>query len=460
VLGVVALALAVPLASPAGAVRKKRFEPAPLFGIEEPPPERPIETDPRLPVGSSIEVRGRPAAGARACSFRAPVCVHPTAGVSETSVLAALDALEVAWERLIGALGLPAPLPDAGRGGSDALDVYLVPSERTAPAFERVRVHAEARRFGGFDAAPGFCVLAEVAGVLAERAATLCLGEAVALRLDPGETPHTRRAFATELWWITGAPTSLDFEAVDAVQRVPWRAVLDRDLGDRSEGSAMFFDFLEWSLGVGSPGTLAAALLSASAQTTPAAAAVWHNEPDTYDVLLHTLDENEQRLADAFGDFAIARAFGGERDDGQHPLPLEWAGAYGAPAIDWTLTFSKLPKRVRLTPLEPTGAAFVLLDLEGERAGATLGFQAEWEPPAEFRFELVKLDAAGNELGRIEVPFQERERKVEARIVDLAGVESVLVVGTHLERVDIDHPFDPDVAPFEPHAALVYLVEL
>jgi hypothetical protein len=124
------------------------------------------------------------------------------------------------------------------------------------------------------------------------------------------------------------------------------------------------------------------------------------------------------------------------------------------------IPFSKLPKRVRLTPVEPTGAAFVLLELEGEQAGKTLAFQAEWEPPAEFRFELVKLDADGNELGRIEVPFQERERKVEARIVDLAGVRQVLVVGTHLERVDMEHPFDPDVAPFEPHAALVYLVEL
>jgi hypothetical protein len=36
----------------------------------------------------------------------------------------------------------------------------------------------------------------------------------------------------------------------------------------------------------------------------------------------------------------------------------------------------------------------------------------------------------------------------------------VLVVGAHLERVDLDHPFDPDVAPFEPHSALVYLVAM
>ncbi|HEX6274361.1 MAG TPA: hypothetical protein VFZ53_15070 [Polyangiaceae bacterium] len=459
-LAVAALAVAVPLSSNAQTERKRRFEPPLLFGIEEPPLEPRVETDPRLPVGSEIGSRSRPAARPPACSFRAPVCVHATDGVADAAVLPALDALENVWHRLVRALELPPPLADGGRGSSDALDLYLVPSERTARGFERVRVEAESRRFGGFDAAPGFCVASADPGALAERAATLCVAEAIALRLDPGETPHTRRAFATELWWLTGAPTSLDFEAVDAVQRTPWRAVLDRELSARSEGSAILFDFLELSLGVGSPGALSTALFAASAQITPAGAASWHNEPDAYDVLLHTLDESEHRMASTLGDFAVARAFGGERDDGRHPLVLEWAGAYGVPEIDWVIPFSKLPKRVRLTPVEPTGAAFVLLELEGEQAGKTLAFQAEWEPPAEFRFELVKLDADGNEMGRIEVPFQERERKVEARIVDLAGARSVLVVGTHLERVDMDHPFDPDVAPFEPHAALVYLVEL
>ena len=398
--------------------------------------------------------------GAPACSFRAPVCVHPTPGVSDETTLLVLDTLERVWEKLVRALELPAPLPDRGRGGSDALDLYLTPSERTALGYERVQVNAEERRFGGFDSAPGFCVAAADSGVLAERAATLCVGEAIALRLDPGETPHTRRAFATELWWLTGAPTTLDFEAVDAVQRAPWRALSERELSARSEGSALVFDFLEGSLGVGSPGALSTALISASAQVTSADSIVWQNEPDSFDVLRHTLDESEQRMADTLGDLSVARAFGGDRDDGQHALALDWAGAYGSPSFDWVLQFSKLPKRVRLTPVEPTGAAYVWLDLEGDQAGKTLGFQAEWEPPAEFRFELVKLDADGNEMGRIDVPFQERQRSVEARIVELAGARAVLVVGTHLERVDDEHPFDPDVAPFEPHSALVYLVTL
>jgi hypothetical protein len=457
---VAALGIAVPPASTAHAQRKQRYDPPLLFGIDEPPPERRVEVDPRLPVGAEIVARARPYATTPACSFRAPVCVHTAPGVDPRAALDALDGLERAYEKLVGALELPAPLPDGGRGGSEALDLYLVPSERTALPFERVQVFADARRFGGFDAAPGFCIASAELGALAERAATLCLGEAIALALDPAETPHTRRAFATELFWLTAAPTSFDFEAVAAVQRAPARALADRELSPRSEGAALFFDFLELSRGVGSPGMLSAALLSASAQVTPPEAAVWHNEPDSFDVLRHTFDQNEQEMAEMLGNLAVARAFGGDRDDGQHPLLLEWAGAFGAPRFEWVIPFSKLPKRVRLAPIDPTGAAFVWLDLDGAPAGKTLGFQAEWEPPAEFRWQLVKIDADGNELGRIDVPFQERQTKVEARIVELTGARAILVVGTHLERVALEHPFDPDVAPFEPHSALVYLVAM
>jgi hypothetical protein len=457
---VLSLCAAVPAAPTAHAARKQRYEPPLIFGPGELPPEPPVITDPRLPVGAEIRGRSRAASSTPACSFRAPVCVHPTGSLEPREVLSTLDALEQAYERLVRVLGLPAPLPDDGRGGSDALDLYLVPSDRTARAFERVHTVTEARRFGGFDTAPGYCVAAADAGVLAERAATLCVGEAIALRLDPGETPHLRRAFATELWWLVGAPTNFDFEAVDAVQRVPWRALGERELSPRSEGSALFFDYLESSLGAGSPGTLSAALLSASAQVTPPEAATWHNEPDAFDVLRHTLDESEHRVAELLGDFAIARAFAGDRDDGQHGLSLAWAGTFGAPSFDWVIPFTKLPKRVRLTPVEPTGAAFVWLDLDRAPGTTTLGFQAEWEPPAEFRWQLVKIDADGNEMGRIDVPFQERQTTVEARVVDLTGARAVLVVGAHLERVDLDHPFDPDVAPFEPHAALVYLVAM
>ena len=79
--------------------------------------------------------------------------------------------------------------------------------------------------------------------------------------------------------------------------------------------------------------------------------------------------------------------------------------------------------------------------------------------PAEFQWLLVTVAKTG-ELTRLEVPFQERETLAEARLVNIHDARGILVVGTHLERVDADHPFDPDVAPFEPHGASLYLVEM
>ncbi|HEX5102066.1 MAG TPA: hypothetical protein VFV94_21300, partial [Polyangiaceae bacterium] len=59
-----------------------------------------VETDPRLPTGARIEVAPRPRATGRACSPRAPVCVHGSADVSAAVVLEALGALEHAYRSL------------------------------------------------------------------------------------------------------------------------------------------------------------------------------------------------------------------------------------------------------------------------------------------------------------------------------------------------------------------------
>jgi hypothetical protein len=379
--------------------------------------------------------------------------------VTPEAMLGALDALERAFDRVVTALELPAPLGDDGRGGSDAFDLYLLPSDETTPSYERVHVYADGLGLGGFDRASGFCTARADAPPLVERAATLCLGEAVALRLDPAETPDVRRAFATELWWLVGQPTNFDFEAIDRVERRPREAIAARELSATSEGHALFLDYLGTRLGTGGPADFATALFAASAQTTPATSADWHNEPDWFDVLRHTLPPGEAAMADLLGDFTVARAFLGEREDGRHLPALAWSGAFGTPSFDWTIPFSTLPRRVMLTPIEPTGAAFVSLDLRGAPAGLTLGFQANWEPPAEFQWELVVVGANG-EMSRLRVPFQERETSSEARLVNVHDARAIVVAGTQLERVDADHPFDPDVAPFEPHAASVYLVEL
>jgi hypothetical protein len=437
-----------------------RADPSFLLGGDAPIPKPTIVTDPRLPTGAAFATRDRPSASSRVCSLSRPVCAHADAAVSHGTLLAALDALELAFARLTDGLGLPPPLGDQGRGGSDHFDMYLSPPDRTTPGFERVRTFPDTPRPGGFDRASGFCSALADEGALLERAAALCVGEAIALALDPAETPHLRRAFATELWWTVGLPTSFDFEAIHHIQQRPTRALAARELSADSEGSAILFDYLEAKLGAGEPGTLSASLFSASVQTTAADAVTWRNEPDVFDVLRHTLDESEPRMAELLGDLAVRRAFMGVRDDGDHWPELAWSGDYGAVHIDWDIAWKTLPRRVRVTPTEPNGAVMVRLDLAGMPAGVPLGFQAEWEPPARFQWTLVRLGSDGIELGRLVVPFQSRETAVEARLVNLADTKVVLAVGTHIEHVDVQQPFDPDVAPFEPHAALVYLVEL
>jgi len=435
------------------------LEPPLLLGGAPDRPAHVVETDPRLPVGAAVETRDRPTGGERACSVSSPVCVHGFRGVAPNVMLDALDALEQAYGRMTVGLGLPAPLGDEGRGGSDALDLYLLPSDRVTPSYERVHAYPDLPRPGGFDRASGFCTALADDPVLLERAATLCVGEALALRLDPAETPDVRRAFATELWWIAGTPTSFDFEALDRVQRRPREAMAARELSSASEGHALLLEYLAERLGAGAPLDFATALLSASAQTTPLGSATWHNEPDWFDVLRHTLAPGEAPMAELLGDFAVTRAFLGDREDGRHLPELAWSGYFGRPSFDWVIPFATLPRRVRLTPIEPTGAVLVWLDLAGAPQGFSLGVQLEWEPPAEFQWELVQVGANG-ELSRLRLTFQERMTTAEGRLANVHDARAIVIAGTHLERVDGDHPFDPDVAPFEPHGASLYVVEL
>jgi hypothetical protein len=458
----VALVAAFALPRGAGA---QQLQPPLLLGGPAPSAERAITTDPRLPVGPRFIAVPRPRSAGSACSDRFPLCVHAAdESVSAATVLEALASLEVAFERLVLALRLPAPLGDRGEGGSDALDFYLLPPDTASPAHERVHVAASgagaSASTAGFDRAAAFCSAMADGRALLDRASTLCLGEAIALRLDPAETPHARRGFATALWWTIAAPTSADFEAIQAVQSSPQRALATSELGPTSEGSALLFTFLDEKLGASDPGTLSASLFSASGQRLGRDATSWQNEPDTFDVLRHTLEESRPRVASLLGDLAVARGFVGKPDDSGALAELGWSGSFGTPSYDWVLPFASLPRRVRLTPVEPTGAALVWVDLTGAPPGVPLGFQAEWEPPAQFQWVLVRIGADGRELGRLEVPFQQKETSVEARLVEMGDAKGVLIAGAHLEEVDGDHPFDPDVAPFEPHGAMVYVVEL
>jgi hypothetical protein len=437
---------------------------APTSGLAQglfsdpPSPPRPssIALDPWLPTGAELAARTeRPVEAAPpGCSFVAPVCVHRGAGVPAQTARGALQALEQAFGRLVGAMRLPQPLPDHRAGGGPELDLYL-----RAGRHAKLVVEHDFPDASRFDRAPAFCVLHGADRSLLERDASLCVAEAIAWRLDASTTPHVRRAYATHLWLASNRPSTLDAQALDDLQSQPELAVVTRDRTARSEGAAIFFEHLDQALGASHPGVLATALLASAAEKTPPGAWQWDNEPDVMDVLRHTAG-TPRAMAELMGDFAISRAFIGDRSDGRIPA-LDWAGAFGRVRFDWVIPFSSLPRRVMAArPLEPTGSIYIWLALDRVSSDATLGFQAVWEPPVAFRWTLVRVAPDGRELGRLHPAFQERGTQVEQTLVDLTGAAGILVVGTNLGGVELKHPFDPDVAPFEPHACTVYLAKL
>jgi hypothetical protein len=368
------------------------------------------------------------------------------------SARAALTALESAYERLVWVLDLPAPLDDA-QGGSPALDWYL----EAGP----LRVQADAPDLGYWDRAPAYCSGGKDEDASLERSAFLCVAEALALRLDAAEAPDARRAFATALWWSSASPESRDVAAIDSLQSRPERALSARELDAASEGGGVFYDYLDRNVSTLRYGALPAALFAVSAGRTAPGSPQWDNEPDTFDVLRHTLDQQPDRMAALLNDVAVHRAFVGARDDGAHADWLGWSSAFGNVRYDWVIPMSSLPRRVAATrPLQPLGSVYLWLALDRDARDTTLGFQAEWEPPVTFVWTLVRVGADGSELSRLEVPYQQRARSAEQRLGELAGTAAVLVIGTNLGGVSLAHPFDPDVAPYEANSCTIYLAKL
>jgi hypothetical protein len=449
--------LLVGLSGSALAKPPKRDPPL-LFGGAVTKPKVVAPLDPRLPTGAALPAtEPRPSVTASLCSFTRPVCVHATEAAANAVLPEALSALERAYERVVLALKLPAPLGDRDLGGSDALDWYLDAAPRELTAAQ------DALLPGRMDAAPVFCRGGAPSGALLHRQATLCVGEALASSLDAGESPEARRGLALELWWITGEKTALDVQAVDDAESHPEEPLaFDRLRAPGAAGRfALLLEMLETTRSAASPGVLSASMLSAAASRTPPAAAMFDDEPDVFDVLRHSVDEELPRYADLMLDFALRRARAGDRDDGTRLPTLAFAGAFARPHYDWVIPFSTLPRRVLSgVPIAPSGAELIWVELDDAPLGAAIGFRAEWEVPVAFAWRLMLIDRDGREVRHIDVTFQERASSADARVLRLDGAKAMIIAGVNLGGVDLAHPFDPDIQPFEPTACTVYLVSM
>ncbi len=403
--------------------------------------------DPSLPTGSerarqlAIDEPGL----LRLCSPVRPLCVTWAAKEKAPAVLEALSQLEIAYDRLVLALGLPEP-----RKTDEAQPLTW----RLGPNSEPLTIRLNPNLTAGFDTASVVCRGGTEKDLV--RSAHLCVGEGIAARLDPAETPEIRRAFALELWWTLGTLTDEDATALAEVQSNPQAAVFTRDSLTEAPAAALLFDYLDDKYGNQSPVALPTGVLSLSAQRTPSDAWRYSNQPDAADVFRATFDDDLPVWAHRILDFAIARQ---QFVEGTHALlPLSMLGELAKPRIDWVIKASSLPRRVApALPLMPWGSVYVQVDLDVALEKLELGVKAEWEDPVAMVWQIVKLDDSGVETGRIDVAFEQRGREFERRLVALEGTRSLLIVGTNLGGVDMAHPFDPDHEPFEPHGCTVYV---
>jgi hypothetical protein len=406
---------------------------------------------PEPAAGDLVAARGptrllppRPASrGARACSRRRAVCVHGGQGTGPAAARRALASAERALDGLI-ALRLPTPLPDFAAGGGPELDVYLEPGRARAEAIADLG-HVDDR----WDLAPAF-VLAPppAAGGCVEGAQ---LAEAVAaaglLGLDAGVEPMMRDAVAGHLGALVAPCGVEESQAIDDLQRAPERGLhLDTD----TRGGRLFLAWLEQRHGSGRPGELAAALVAAAPQQTPAGSAWFRNEPDVVDIL----QENARAggsppFGELLRDFGVARAFVGSRSDDAHLVDVARFGDLGRVRFEWSVPWSTLPRRLApARPVQPTGASYVWVDLAGAPAGASLTIVAAWEPPVAFRWAVVKVGLEGDEVGRLEPPTQLGATSIQQSIVQIGGLAGLVVVGINEGGSSaIDH-HDPDDGPF------------
>lgn len=382
----------------------------------------------------------RPHGVPAACSFDEPLCIHASGTVTETQVR---DALEVA-ERAMGlyrALGLPAPMPDARRGGSAAFDLYLSPdaSSRAHPdpipatvGFDRAAAYATVGTEGR---GPPCALRSDVARVVAQ---------GMLLAIDGAIQEGLMSAHSSWLAQAAAPCAPLALDAIDRAQQRPDLATT-RTPAEHMDGNMLFPWFLDDAYGTSTYGGVLTGLFAVSSQLTPANNAHYVNEPDVYDALRRVTLDREMNLGELLIDYAIARAFVGDRSDGAHLRDVDWLDTLGRVHFQWALGWDDLPKRVAPAyPLDPTGAGYVWLDLAGMPATAEVLIVTDWEETHVFQWAAVRLDEEGREQGRHLFGGTFGHAQAQLTLRDLKETAALLIVGTHVGNDDRSRPWDPE----------------
>ena len=410
--------------------------------VEPPKPAPVLDERPNLPAGHPT-----------LCSDRLPLCLHASTPTAAHKLVPALAILEQAYRRVVFVLGWRPPAPDLS-GPSSGFDVYLGnlaspwtvhPDPMTdvsylarASAFARVREDL----FDSCHLSFAFSAAIARAGIYA---------------IDAAANDELANASATYLGMLAEPCPNAFVAGIDDFQASPHLAV-SNPAHDEGRGAVLFPWFLQDSRGRGGPADLLHALWALSPQPPPKDSATLLNEPDFLDAVATLATDTRRSLPDLWLDFAVARAFTGNRDDGVHLPDTRFLGSAGAVRFEWSVPYATLPRRLAPRfPVEPSGASYVWLSLDDAPKNAGLGFRAEWEPPDVFRFALVLVDAQGQTLTRHNPVSQERGTSAEANLETLEGAAGLIVVATNTGSVLRDIAFDPDNHPYTARSYAVSL---
>lgn len=379
------------------------------------------------------------AAWERGCSATHPVCVRRSPGAAEAVARATLEAVERAWDALVGVLGVPAP---EGRDGGP-WEVYVVDTTAGSPAAFFAGRDPRTR----FDRAISFGLVdaSTSAGCALDRAAARAVARGSIWRAAPATDDASATAQVEALVGLA-TPCAGDVAQDDdalAFQSAPERSVADGESRAFERGAAMFYGWLEARFGTEPGALLVGAWALAPTRTTPDAwrDGHWATEPGTFDVFRASLANalwKGSTLDDIFGQFAVARA----------APPL----APPPPAAAWTIPWPDHARRLASPrAVAPMGASYVVVGRAGAPAGARLHLEAQWEDYGRMRWAAAKVDAAGAVLAVLPIAATDRATSAAVTVegLDAVGVDHVVVVGANVGSTE--HAFRPDQREWEPH---------
>jgi hypothetical protein len=280
-------------------------------------------------------------------------------------------------------------------------------------------------------------------GAATRRSAYLCAAAGLVFERAPSTAQSTALALGEAIFIDSSAGGPELVPWIQKAPQAPEEPVLER-LKDRDGGPrAMFFLFLAQYMGL-SPGEAGLLALGLGSSRTPARSLRHFGEPDLMDVLRHSFGNSREGIARFWSSFSEQRYVRGDSFGGFHFEPARAAVEVRA---------SSLPRHVALTPqVAPTGSVALRVDLDEDPG--LLAFRIFCEPPVSTVWSILRIGADGQLASRVPITYQEVASEYSQR-VGTDGAEALLVVGTNLGGVDLDHPYDPDHAPHERHSCTI-----